>query len=1216
MSLGTMTEDQIRAHLSGAVCADKSYFVEAGAGAGKTRLIVERIVSQLLSGHYQLEEIVAITFTVKSTRELQTRLDKAFQDLCQECQKNGDAARLEKAQYFRKNLGKMQISTIHSFCSTMLSTMPFHGGLDGTMLETRDDKDYIGLIRHFYKQQRKTNPEYFQALTALSVHLKDTEGFFQQICMHNEMEIATCSPADRLALGDRLYGICKELHGLLRDLFVHGQEPYSTTKVTPVVGTAEEVMLHPQLLAFFTNPTPDKEETILAFSLLYSLFHSPLHNGAPGVKAMKEELKKGNPLSTSPMLATLTVLKNFVSNTEPDQGNQILYKSYYPLLQEYVHSHLVEALVPLREAFLEEKQAKKYWTKNDLLSLARDMLANSPQAREYFHQRYRVLYVDEFQDTDPVQTELLFYLTAELALGATLPQDWRQCQPRPGSLFLVGDPKQSIYRFRGADIANYKTVGQLFAHGLGDCVTLHHNYRSQSEICDYVDLCFNPDGNSGSGSPKMPDPDVHLIPSTYQADYVKMQAKRPSGGAIMPYTAPKNVKKHEPAFVAFLIESLIAGHLDYDGMKALTEQLATQVQSDTMKNLKNTASTDKNPPNPYSYKDFLILCLTKKDVEKYVESLAARNIPTLSSGNQKLISARPIACGLAHLNVLAYPDNSITLTHLLVEHYQVALPTIHRFLTLSRAPLHASLFYEDKRQEVLDLLTQSPEDSQVARLCVIGTTLSMMVGKGKYLPPMAVVEWIFDGPCQVWNSVSPQQKELEYSRVQQFLNQLRQSATGNLTDYYLTAQDIAQMDVEYQLALAENSNCVRVMNLHKAKGLEAPVVFLTSNTDSSHPTDSHAERKGNQATLHQCCRTKLLQLAIPPQWTTPVTGWESIENQYSLAERVRLSYVGATRGEDILYVFGGVKNNRWSHLYANATPRDCAKLGKSALAGGFLTPVVPTPPPLTQIDMAAAEANLEQKARVLLTSYRLHISPSKLDKQAPRDSESPEETEEVLVQKKHQPYGPGWGTIIHRMMELSLRHKATDPDSLQQFARQAIYEGFPTETLTVTQSTFFFGKPGISLVERKRKVLANAAVKALSFLQDPESPFLALLSQGNAYPEMSFFTSAAEDATSGEEASLYQHLHQHLQGQKPKAFDVEGYIDLAIEGREGWIVVDYKTDRLLPRETKTAYATRLKSHYKSQIDAYSLLLQTATGKSVVGSYLCSIPLQGELISLD
>ena len=90
----------------------------------------------------------------------------------------------------------------------------------------------------------------------------------------------------------------------------------------------------------------------------------------------------------------------------------------------------------------------------DLLLGARDLVRDNAQVRRGFQARFKRIFVDEFQDTDPLQAEILLLLAAD-DNGET---DWRRARPRPGTLFLVGDPKQSIYRFRRADVGVYREV--------------------------------------------------------------------------------------------------------------------------------------------------------------------------------------------------------------------------------------------------------------------------------------------------------------------------------------------------------------------------------------------------------------------------------------------------------------------------------------------------------------------------------------------------------------------------------------------------------------------------------------------------------------------------------------------------------------------------------------------------------------------------------------
>ncbi len=112
---------------------------------------------------------------------------------------------------------------------------------------------------------------------------------------------------------------------------------------------------------------------------------------------------------------------------------------------------------------------------HDLLVLARDLVRDDPSVRAALHDRYRHLLLDEFQDTDPLQIELAVLIATDDAAAGTKP--WSECSVPPGRLFVVGDPKQSIYRFRRADIELYHEVRDLF----GERLTLNTNFRSRPE---------------------------------------------------------------------------------------------------------------------------------------------------------------------------------------------------------------------------------------------------------------------------------------------------------------------------------------------------------------------------------------------------------------------------------------------------------------------------------------------------------------------------------------------------------------------------------------------------------------------------------------------------------------------------------------------------------------------------------------------------------------
>jgi exodeoxyribonuclease-5 len=149
----------------------------------------------------------------------------------------------------------------------------------------------------------------------------------------------------------------------------------------------------------------------------------------------------------------------------------------------------MEELQPLLARFAAAKRDAAMLDFDDLLYAARDLLCGHEPVRQALTQRYRHVLVDEFQDTDALQSEIFWRLCGESAPGAH--GDWRRRIIRPGALFLVGDPKQAIYRFRGADIAAYTAARDAFVHHDPESVlSICTNFRSLEPILDHVNACF------------------------------------------------------------------------------------------------------------------------------------------------------------------------------------------------------------------------------------------------------------------------------------------------------------------------------------------------------------------------------------------------------------------------------------------------------------------------------------------------------------------------------------------------------------------------------------------------------------------------------------------------------------------------------------------------------------------------------------------------------
>ena len=133
---------------------------------------------------------------------------------------------------------------------------------------------------------------------------------------------------------------------------------------------------------------------------------------------------------------------------------------------------------PFAREVRDEAQRRGILPFDALLALSRDLLANHPRVRRELAQRYRVLFLDEFQDTDPLQYEIVFLLAGRVRRRARSP---------PGKLFIVGDPKQAIYRFRGADIGAYESAVERVLDAGGARLALTENFRSRPEILEPLD---------------------------------------------------------------------------------------------------------------------------------------------------------------------------------------------------------------------------------------------------------------------------------------------------------------------------------------------------------------------------------------------------------------------------------------------------------------------------------------------------------------------------------------------------------------------------------------------------------------------------------------------------------------------------------------------------------------------------------------------------------
>lgn len=264
---------------------------------------------------------------------------------------------------------------------------------------------------------------------------------------------------------------------------------------------------------------------------------------------------------------------------------------------------------------------------DDLLEHARNLVMGNPQVRNNVAARYRHILIDECQDTDILQIEILFAIAAEEPVS-----DWRQAQLRPGALFLVGDPKQSIYRFRNADIAAYRAARDLvLRQPTGALVEITANFRSRRAIVDFVNANF-----------------VDVFDGGAQPAYVHLQSTVEDGEIPVPNVvrltigeedeSPAELRAMEAAAVGALCEQMI-------GRLPVREGAASV--------------------RPARAGDIALLAAGHTELWRYERELEGRRIPVASQAGKALMRRQETQDVLALLRTLADPTDKLAFGALL-----------------------------------------------------------------------------------------------------------------------------------------------------------------------------------------------------------------------------------------------------------------------------------------------------------------------------------------------------------------------------------------------------------------------------------------------------------------------------------------------------------------------------------------------------------------------
>ncbi|HQL60097.1 MAG TPA: UvrD-helicase domain-containing protein [Methanoculleus sp.] len=806
-----LTERQARAALD----HTRSKCVTAGAGTGKTHVLVRKYISLLEEGA-SVGSILALTFTEKAAAEMKVRVRQAL------AEKEGKAWDAVRDEFLWA-----KVSTFHAFCAAVLREFPLEANVgpsfavlderEAALLrdEAMDDLIYgdppakdreavIGALRAVGAYELKNY------LIALSRHRDDAEAFFAALAENEE------------AVLDAWRAIVEE------------EREKASLAFRDRAGPSIEVL--EGLAARYPGKRDPAEAYLRAVERHLSGTVDALieiHRGS-GLRANMGQRKNWAGDDLNRLREAYVALKGCIEDNEaalslaldPDDPFTRATLAFLHDLSKVFH-----AFIRVVEA---EKRRRNALDFDDLVNRTRRLLVDHEEIAAHFRNRFRFILIDEFQDTDPVQIAIIHAI-----LGR-----------EPGTLFIVGDPKQSIYLFREADVAQFRHTRDMIERDFGgETIALDVNFRSAPSVVEFTNAIF------GALMAECGRPWEFL--------YEPLAPNRSDGAGSVEILLPQKVRDRAA------------------GRRAEADMAAKKIRAIVERGEKSVWRDGES--RPAGYGDIAILLERRTNLAYYEWALARYGIPYR------------VHAGLGFYERQELYDIYNILRFLVNDRDDVALYGALRspYFGFSDARLFAiagTSFWER--------LQRSGDPDAIAA----ATTLRGWLSVARRLPPARLIRRVIDesGITVIFGGTAGGEQAV--ANIEKLIAIARASSVtlADLVEELGRSIDDGEREGDAPLDLT-SSDAVSIMTVHAAKGLEFPVVVV--------PDLAETPRAGGATIMVEGGLRLGVRIPNPAhdyeREDTPILQVLKAEyRQKEEAERKRLFYVAATRARDHLVLCG------------------------------------------------------------------------------------------------------------------------------------------------------------------------------------------------------------------------------------------------------------------------------------------------------------------------
>ena len=1055
-----------------------NFFVEASAGSGKTTSLVFRMVALVEDG-VDVNKICTITFTKAAAAEFFNRFqallsvrsvlvkDKSDKVLGEKNEKT-----VKRCQEALNNIDSCFLGTIDAFCNMIAHELPSEVDIPSDAVVIGVD-EYLGMIEgKFIKILKDVN----DPLHSKALRFKDSVESYK----------------DALTLGVKNFLESRHTHiDYKNDLVKYDAETY-LAKVKPYVLDVISDLIEVDNCVNADAKIKAQEQLKSSF---YTLSHRSWNKCLTSLKYALSNILKMSGFNQS---IIGTPIEQYVDVPQVLKANSTLkytetftkkIEAIQKDVKEYVYQVCLDFVCELSKRMeVEFKNEGKLQYFDFLYYLNKAFKESANGDRELINhilKRHSFFLLDESQDTNPLQTEMFFYLT-----GTVKDNDWKKVKPKEGSLFIVGDPKQSIYSFRDANVSAYLENEKIFENEQ-EVLVLTKNFRSNVQLRDWFNGTMDKMLNSG------PEALRHLEIPIEQEE--RDEEKIPSGvlDGVYKYLTTKT---DEPRLLAQLITSFVGKQKIYSRNEDGDEP--------------------KKKERLIRYSDFMIVprgtfvgSITSAFDEYHIPYTVEANIPFTAS--KSFVAIRD-------------------LTELVKSPYDIG-----KFLKVA----HGDLYKLNEKEIILlknsgfDLNISHPHVTNDQKLDEMIQELNELYNDTYGMGFSSTMLYIVNNKkLNIFERVPSTNLEYTLFLIQKIKEK---EEDGSLTTVKQLKAFIDNFqngsDDQRSLRFKDKVDRVKISNVHKVKGLQAPIVILVMPSKKKRTSGKHVDYSIQPPATYFSKISELdddfreVKYAETSRFDSEAALWE----QYDDAENKRLEYVGATRAESVLIVgrYDKINSdyyNPWKDLWESIDDNNTD-----------LPINNDDPEELTKVNVDLGDYNINKDSHDLTHKF---VSPSLM--RTNKVNNNDDEIDDTEFEKGEKKDATLLGTIAHRLMEclISSKNKYSDEDVLNKICNEYGVEKYRELLAKILGTVRNGGYP------QKKSTLDDDILNTLLSAKQAwcETPFSYLSKEGNI---------------------------------------VSGVIDVFYLDQEGkYHVIDYKTN-------DDDNVENLETHYEEQLKSYIYALR-------------------------